>query len=398
MTTELQRTLRGDQPVELSGYQPDFTGELLTHLVKNVKAKLDHAAHHGDAIEVLDPEWCREHPEAAGRMHADIILHAYGPTYALPNKDADANTRAIEEGSLDLYLMKTNGVLTGTACLVDTHDGRAELGRAASIGHARNGIIQDMRIIDWLTNDDIANKYHTLFTTLRNAPDRHIHTPDGANFTMRGGQAVTGHWKQLPGLRVYGIAPLYLKAQKLEQFTYSALARTIINEDAHLHILDEEHQNFVSNWHLQYGLEPPVWMNKGSQKAVDSQVKFFVHYPPLETGLTGYVHADIVRGSEGGGSPIDKCIEEAEGAGSPFIQAEVPVDSDTTAIQQELAKRSFSAYGYRPGTDQENASLLFGRLREGVKVVPTFWDASGHHNPFWHGHIGRLATQISKVW
>lgn len=146
-------------------------------------------------------------------MHSEVIVATYGSTYALPNKDPEANRIAIEGGDLDLYLMITNGEVTGTSCLVNTGDGKAELGRSASIGRTGNSIIQDLRILDWLINPEASTKYHTLFTTLRSAPDRTIDDLNG-NFVMRGGQAVTEHSNtsdcKSDGIRLRGFESLSL--------------------------------------------------------------------------------------------------------------------------------------------------------------------------------------------
>jgi len=394
---EIINFIGAGQEVQLSSAHGDELTPLKEHLEGNIKAKIEDATSVNDDILVLDADWCRDHSEEAGSLHANIIVEAYGPTYALPNKNPEANTIAIENGELDLYLMKTNGVLTGTACMVDNGDGRAELGRAASLGRARNTIIQDLRLLNWLNRDDVAEKYHTLFATLRSAPDRPITVDDGLDFVMRGGQAVTEHWRKFPGLRLYGVAPLYLKAEKLEQFSYAAVTRTILRNEVSLFIDDEQHREFVSEWHAQYQLSSPEWRN-AEQTGKTKDGSYEVHYPPLETGLTEFVHADIVQAQSQTNKTVEECVEEAVEVGSPFIQVEVPVENDTSQMQSDLMDNGFMLYGYKPPTSHEEASLLFGRLREGVSVVPTAWDAEGKPNPFWNSVLGKIASNISGSW
>ncbi len=397
MSPEIINVIGAGHDVPLSVVHGDELNSLKDHLAGNIKAKLDDANASGDEVVVLDADWCRSHSEEAGQLHADIIIEAYGPTYALPNKDPEANTTAIENGELDLYLMKTNGILTGTACMVDTGDGRAELGRAASLGRARNTVIQDLRLLNWLNRDDVALKFHTLFATLRSAPDRPIELADGSSFVMRGGQAVTEHWRKFPGLRLYGVAPLYLKAEMLEQFSYSAVARTVMRGAVELFVEDETHQEFVKQWHAQYQLDQPGWAS--SEATAATATGYEVHYPPQETGLTEFVHADIVQ-SQATIDPktVEECVEEAVRVGSPFIQVEVPVESDTTQMQSDLIINGFKLYGYKPPTDFEEAALLFGRLRSGVGVVKTAWDSEGKPNPFWNSNLGTLGSNISGNW
>ena len=400
MNPEIISVIGSGESVELSRTHNEELVKLNDHLIENIKLRLDDAKSVGDEIYVMDADWCRENSEQAGKLHADIIIEAYGPTYALPNKDPDANTAAIEKGELDLYLMKTNGVLTGTACMVDAGDGRAELGRAASLGRARNTIIQDLRLVNWLNNDETADRFHTLFATLRSAPDRPVALDDGSEFTMRGGQAVTEHWKKFPGLRVYGIAPLYLKANKLEQFSYVAVARTVMRNEVELFIQDDDHKEFVTEWHHEYGLSLPRWRSKSDDSANESsEMAYEVHYPPQITGLTEYVHADIVKATEPKTpKTMETCVEEAVTVGSPFIQVEVPVESDTLPMQTDLIENGFKLYGYKPPTDLEEASLLFGRLRTGVSVVPTAWDSQDVPNPIWDGKLGKISRTISRSW
>ncbi|HEY1064060.1 MAG TPA: hypothetical protein VGE30_02050, partial [Candidatus Saccharimonadales bacterium] len=210
----------------LTEAQSERLQPLLDYIAISINTKMAALEAEGKTVKVYGPEWCYDNPDRAGQMHADVIVGAYGSTYALPNKNPDANAAALRANSLDMYLMEVDGEVTGTTCLVDMGNGIAELGRSASQGRTGNSIIQDLRIFDWLTNEATAQKYHTLFTTLRTAPDREIPVDDGQTFTMRGGQAVTEHWKKFPGLTVNGFAPLYLKQGKLEQFSHATLTRS----------------------------------------------------------------------------------------------------------------------------------------------------------------------------
>lgn len=383
-------SLRGENiSARLASIVPSRLGGLATHLAENIAKKIRDLESTDSVIEVLNPDWCREHSDLAGEMHAEIITGTYGTTYALPNKDPIANKEAIEEGDLDVYLMRVNGRLTGTACLVNTGDGRAELGRSASLGRSGNSIIQDYRILDWLTDEETSKKYHTLFTTLRSAPDRNV---DG--FIMRGGQAVTAHWRKMPELTVGGFGPLYLKHGSLEQFSCATLSRAIRQPDAPLYIDDEWVRSFIESWHSLYDNTSPNLMETSGS---DVDLRFAAHYPPQESGLTSLVHADVVQSENG--VTIDDAIELVHEAGSPFTQVVVPIDVNTRSVQQNLTERGFQAYAYEPSTTESVPALIYGEVGQGVSVVDTYWKRDSIPNPFWTSQaLARYAAQVAERW
>jgi len=382
----------GDIPVEQG---QEFLSPLAEHLRLNIVRKVNDLISQGRTVEFYDPDWCRENPEEAGRLHADVIIKTYGKTYALPNKDPEANSQAIAQGGLDIYLMLLDGDVVGTTCLVDNGDGRAELGRSASLGKVGNTIIQDLRILDWITNPDTNAKYHSLFATLRNAPDRFIDDADG-EFVMRGGQGVTEHWKKFPGLVINGFGPLYLKHGKLEQFSIATLSRLEFDQARPLFISDPDTEEFVRAWHENYGFaEPLVNIQAGGEE--DVIPKFETHYPPEETGLTDLVHADIIASNSG--MNIEDAVKVAEIAKSPFTQIVLPIDKDTRAIQALLKNKGFKIFGYQPAYTNSSPSLLYGRVYPGVEVVPTFWDQHKTLNPLWSSfNLSKLAQRISEAW
>ena len=374
---------------KLASVVPTRLGNLATHLAGNIAKRIHQLESTGNVIEVLGPEWCREHSGLAGEMHAEIITGTYGTTYALPNKDPIANKEAIDEGDLDVYLMRVNKQLTGTACLVNTRDGRAELGRSASVGRSGNSIIQDYRILDWLTDEETSEKYHTLFTTLRSAPDRDV---DG--FVMRGGQAVTAHWRKMPELTVTGFGPLYLKHGSLEQFSCASLSRAARRLDTPLYVHDDQAKSFIELWHSLYDGELP---NISDTAGPEMDVKFATHYPPQESGLTPLVHADVVQSDSG--MTIDDAIEVVHKAGSPFMQVVVPLDVNTHSVQQHLTELGFQAFAYEPSTTESAPALVYGEVGQGVSVVETYWNQQGAPNPFWTSEaLSRYATQVAERW
>lgn len=395
MSVEQLEVLRLSNPnLRLAENQPERLTPLMTYLAEKIREKTADLEAQGKTIEVMDPEWCRQNPAEAGRMHAEVIIGTYGSTYALPNKDPLANEQAIQSGNLDVYLMRVNGQLTGTTCLVDTGDGYAELGRSASVGRSGNTIIQDLRIFDWLINSDTADKYHTLFTTLRSAPDRTIDDVDG-DFIMRGGQAVTEHWRKFPGLTVNGFGPLYLKHGKLEQFTCASISRNEMINDKPLYITDQSAHMLVNNWHDHYGFSRPPISPETQQ--TDS-FGFEAHYPPIESGLTELVHADIIVGNNAPKN-LDICLDEVNQAGSPFTQIVLPIDRDTCDLQTMLSQKGYQVFGYRPATNRTDATLLYGKVRSGVPVVPSHWSQTKAANPFWKtSGLHEAAEAIAAKW
>ncbi len=112
------------------------------------------------------------------------------------------------------------------------------------------------------------------------------------------------------------------------------------------------------------------------------------------------MHADIeLDTSSEHKQSLMNCIDEADTAGSPFIQVILPIDRNTVSAQEELTLNNFKAYGYIPGTHTESARLLFGRVRNGVSVVPTAWNVSGETNPLWSDReLQGLAKSIEQSW
>lgn len=370
---------------------------LAQHLQRNIQSRIEKLEQEGHTIDIMGPHWCRENPDVAGQLHADIIVKTYGSTYALPNKDPTANTNAINEGSLDIYLLSIDNKVVGTTCLVNVGAGQAELGRSASLGKVGNTIIQDLRILDWLVNSEEAQKYHTLFATLRTAPDRKIDEADGQTFTMRGGQGVSAHWKKFPGLVVYGFGPLYLKHGELEQFSCAAITRNELDNNASLYLAEPEDIELVNAWHRNYGLAEPIL--SATPTGTTSSLAFAAHYPPKESGITEFVHTDIVLAYEEGGESLEDCIEEADRAQTPFTQIALPVDVDTIGLQKKLKSRGFQVYGYQPAYVGQPPVLLYGKTLAGVKVVPTFWAQEGKSNPFWYDPtLETAAVNIAAKW
>lgn len=370
---------------------------LAQHLQRNIQARIEGLEQQGHTVDIMGPHWCRENPDVAGQLHADVIVKTYGSTYALPNKDPAANTEAINEGSLDIYLLSIDNEVVGTTCLVNDGGGRAELGRSASLGKVGNTIIQDLRILDWLVNSEEAQKYHTLFATLRSAPDREIDKADGQTFTMRGGQGVSAHWQKFPGLVVYGFGPLYLKHGELEQFSCAAITRKELDNNTGLYLAESEDIELVNAWHRNYGLTEPSL--SASTTGTTSPLAFAAHYPPKESGITEFVHADIVQADEESGGSLEDCIDEADRAQTPFTQIALPVDVDTIGLQKKLKSRGFQVYGYQPAYVSQSPVLLYGKTLAGVKVVPTFWAQEGKSNPFWHDPaLETAAVNIAAKW
>ena len=382
----------------LAEAQPERMQPLLDHVADSIAQKAALLEQSGQSFEVFGPEWCYDNPDEAGKLHADVIIGAYGATYALPNKDPATNAAALRDRKLDMYLMAINGEVTGTTCLVNMGNGVAELGRSASRGRTSNSIIQDLRIFDWLTNDQTAQQYHSLFTTLRTAPNRHIPDASGEAFVMRGGQAVTEHWRKFPTLTVSGFAPMYLKQGKLEQFSYATLTNAEYDPHSPIYVGNEQTAEFVRHWHDHYNLALPEMKNSGEEP--EEPGAFAVHYPPQESGLTGLVHADIEAAArEESDKSLQDCIAEADQAGSPVTQILLPITHNTLAEQSYLQREGFVVYGYVPATNRQEARLLYSRVRPGTHVVPTAWNHHGESNPFWkHDGMEQAALAVEAAW
>jgi hypothetical protein len=382
--------------VTLAAPHPPELQPLLDHIAANIDRHVSALAAEHKTLEVYGPDWCRDESVTAGAWHAEVIVDAYGSTYALPNKDPIANQSALRDGALDMYLMRVAGELTGTTCLVKLGDGRAELGRSASRGKARNGIIQDLRIFDWLVNPDAAARYHTLVTTLRSAPDRTIDEADGSTFVMRGGQAVTEHWRKFPTLQVNGFAPLYFKHGALEQFSCASLTRNKARSSAPIYVEKSAALTMVAAWHDEYGLAHP---DVQTAEGVEPTLRFEAHFPPAESGLTNLVHADIVVSRADHALSLDECLKATVEAGSPFVQVVLPIDQDTRSYQASLEAQGFQVFAYENHTDVSGAHLLYGQVAAGNPVVPTEWDETGVANPFWKSAgLADFARQSALRW
>lgn len=377
---------------------PEHLLPLRNHLMGKVAMKLSKIVQEGHDIEILDPDWCRANAREAGAMHAEVIIGTYGSTYALPNKDPKANKEAIESSSLDLYLLNINGEAVGTACMVDAGNGYAELGRSASRGKTGNSIIQNMRILDWLYGNNEDKSYHTIFTTLRSAPDRMIHETDATEFVMRGGEAVTTMWKEFPGLSVNGVAPLYFKHGALEQFTVAEYCKDpyISTPQAVTNSLARE---FINAWHQAYELDPAIFTaeDEGSNES-----QLTVSYPPAETGLSGLVHADIsiVQSADSHGfETLDQVDEHIDEVGSPFTQLLIPTDSTHGNLLEKALEKEYKIFGYRPATARRLATILLGKVRSGIKVVPTYWQERNEPHPFWgDSSLSEIDKKANGLW
>lgn len=383
------------QESTLSPAHPDRLSPLLAHVVGKVAAKYHALREMGvDTIEILDADWSRDNPEQAGQLHAGLIHDIYGSTYAMPTKYPEFNTRCINEGTLDMYFMRVNGKdITGTACLVDQGNGVAELGRAVARPDSGNGIIQDLRLIRWLTDPDESKKYHTIFTTLRSAPDRIIDGDNGQPRIMKGGQRVTEHWQKFGGLMVEGFAPMYLKHGALEQFTRATISNADIQSKAPLYVDNPDIQQFVQAWHDNHGLEAPQFASGGPQECATFSADY-----PHDSELTKLVHADI-RADNVSGSSITDCIAEVREAHSPFTQIFVPINTNTTQLQADLTTNGFQYFGYQHTSDAQPGCLLFGKVAESHPIIPTHWDDEGKPNPLWrHPYLRTFARQAAQSW
>ena len=367
---------------------------LLRHLQTKIGSTMEAINSSGRSVFIAGPDWCRENSDKAGTAHARVIVDAYGSSYALPNKNPDANKTAIDDGQLDMFLMfdEREKKPIGTACMV-MNSGWAELGRAASLGRVGNSLIQDLRIIHWLTDEKLSKKFHSLFATLRTAPDRNIGTPEKSEI-MRGGQAISHIWANMPEVKVAGFGPLYKKHGELEQFAFAFITREELSVPGNLWIENGIDLQFVKAWLKHYGLKP-VTNNPGIEK--ESGFSFKVDFPPKESGITEFVHGEINL-TEGQGMPLWKAISTLETAQVPFIQFPVPVDLDTRQLQQKLSRERFVAFQFTPGiAGVEGPKLWFGRnpVRLENHIVPTFWqkDKEGR-NPFWNKELAAHADRI----
>lgn len=383
--------------LQLAENMPSRLSDLLHYLTSDVQNGLTEIRGRGGDIFIAGPEWCRENPVDAGKFHSQVILKTYGNTYALPNKDPEANTRALIAGNLDMFLMLENDKPVGTACMVTEQQGIAELGRAASLGRVGNRVIQDMRVLRWLTDDQVANKFHTLFSTCRTAPDRNIGTQDKPEI-MRGGQAVSHMWQAMPEVRVAGFGPFYKKHGALEQFAYSFITKGEIEAEDDMWVRNGVDADFIQSWFSGNGFDSRnIEIRNASEDRLEDS-RFHISYPPHETGITDLVHGEIGLGH--GDLSLSDAVDQLSETGVPFMQIRIPVDQDTLAIQADLTKAGFQAFLFTPAlADIQSSALWFGKLNADVPVVPTFWaDEILSKNPFWKGNLAMHSNRIAQNW
>lgn len=382
--------------LELPPFLPTRLNALNKHLQDRVKSTIDKIQARGQSVEVFGPDWCRANAEEAGKSHAEVIVKTYGSTYALPNKYPEANVKMLNEGSLDMYLLYENRKPVGTACMVIDKNGWAELGRSASLGSVGNELIQNMRILKWLTDDDLARRVFGIFSTCRTAPDRNIGSEINPEI-MRGGQAVTHIWSKMPETMIGGFGPLYKKHGALEQFAYTITTNGWAYSTRKMWILGDEDRRFVNDWVNYYSVDK---ISNTEKDAGNVEEGFSVHYPPLETGLTEFIHGEITLGKHSEGfDNLDAALKRLGEVKVPFIQIQVPIDKISTKVQGELVNKGFKTFLFTPGIMGKQSPLLwYGRLTPGVKVIPTFWDAEGSKNPFWNKRLSGYASRVAKSW
>lgn len=251
---ELNTLIERLSSLKLASNVPDRLQPLLEHLVGKVSKTLDKMEEKGTDFNIRGHDWCRENPEIAGTAHANVIVETYGATYAFSNKDPEANIKALNSGDLDMYLIFEDGKPVGTTCVVIQPNGWAELERSASLGAVGNRVIQDLRIIRWLTDENQAKKIFGVFSTCRTAPDRNIGVEQSPEI-MRGGQANTHIWSQYPAVMVGGFGPLYTLHKKhgaLEQFAYTFVTNREVFSPLEPQVFDSKDREFVQEWSSYY--------------------------------------------------------------------------------------------------------------------------------------------------
>ena len=356
-----------------------------------MKQKIERHTADGNEVEILNAEWSREHIEEAAHGHANVITNVYGETYALPNKFPKNNAADIEKGVLDVYLLRVNGEYAGTACLSSSNGEEAELGRSASTGRVGNSIIQDLRILEWLLLDEQAQRYSSLFTTLRTAPDRDI----GSDMAMRGGEAVHARWRKLPRVIFNGVSPMYLKHGALEQFTHARINRDAVRTSEQLFVHDPLDSSFITEWMLRNNTN--FKFAQGESDDQDEHPTVSIHAPPTESSIYPLVHADV-HPDPNSDIELKTAVKKLEKTASPFIHVLLPIDRDTKSAQAQLRDLGFTAFGFDPGSGKREPLLQFGRVRNGVQTVPTYWSANGEVHPFWDGQLAEIAKNIEGVW
>lgn len=392
---ELMPVIENLVSLELAPGVPQRLQPLLEHLAGKIEETLDKMKEKGTDFQICGPDWCRHNPDTAGAAHAKVIIETYGSTYALPNKDPKANVGALKSGYLDMYLIFEHGEPVGTTCMVIQPNGWAELGRSASLGSVGNQVIQDLRIVRWLTEQAQSEKIFGLFSTCRTAPDRNIGTEESPEM-MRGGQAVTHMWSQFPEVKVGGFGPLYKKHGALEQFAYAFVTSREAYTPSVPKVFNPADKRFVEDWSSYYQVP-----KKDNRDAKDLDIRgFSVHYPPPETKLTHLIHGEITLEGEGESfETLEEAILRLGEVQVPFIQVQVPIDADSRKLQEELIRKDFQAFLFTPGvTGKQSPLLWFGKVTEGVMVVPTFWQEDGDENPFWNFDLSFFASQIANRW
>ncbi len=375
---------------------PQRLAPLLAHLKQQTLNSLHKIEEQQGDFQICGPDWSRQNSEAAGKDHAEIIIKTYGTTYALPNKDPKANKQALDSGNLDLYMMYKNHDPVGTACMVFNANGWAELGRAASLGGVGNQLIQNLRIIRWLTEDPISNRSIGLFATCRTAPDRNIGTEQNPE-KMRGGQAVSHIWANMPDIMVGGLGPLYKKHGALEQFAYTFVANKTAWVPAEAYIANPSDKNFVTEWFQKYQVSKKDVPVSGVIRADEN--RFSVGYPPLESGITHLVHGEVFISDQLGQQSLEESLLKLAQVEVPFVQVQIPIDRNSIPVQEFLSANGFQAFLFTPGiADHQPPLLWFGKKTHGVPVVDTFWKDDTDMNPFWAGNLALHALRIANKW
>src|SRR3989344_6662709 len=78
---------------------------LLNHLKRSVQKTMETINRSENMIFIGGPDWCRQNSFLAAQAHAEVIISAYGNTYALPNKNPKVNKQALDSGNLEMFLM-----------------------------------------------------------------------------------------------------------------------------------------------------------------------------------------------------------------------------------------------------------------------------------------------------
>jgi hypothetical protein len=388
-----QLEAEGSAVPELAPEQPPSLIPLASHLASSIRKRLAVLKSRSLTFEVRDPDWCRAHPELAGRLRAEIFAAAYGAADAWSEMDPAANTAEIAAGTADLYLLLVEGVAVGTTSVLDLGAGVAELGRSASYGGVGNALIQDLRILSWLIRSDMCARYHTLRADIRTAPDRVFHE-EGGLFTVRGGEAASHYWSGLPSLRVAGLTPLYLIWGELEQLAHAYISRLGRHGTPAHYLADQEHRDFVSCWLACYGDPelPPTPDTAGGAEELTFAA-------PGDSDLSGSVCATVTASLGGPGANLPEVVDSLLAGPSPAVQVVLPVDRDTSSLQKQLTEAGFQLFGYLPFDRNGSPALLFGKVARGVTVVPTHWDEAGKPNPYWKSAaLADRAARVASSW